>query len=135
MGAAGLIAGTEPKISVGRLHPRAEALAPRRTTHLCEFSDEDHFSKVIITGEICRPSFARPSPGFLDCGDLLDPTPIYRVTVAAEIRKALRSLPRGIVQDVTVEVISRGILLGPRIDPAEWFPRHGHGRLQRCRCD
>merc|ERR1711968_409683 len=35
-------------------------------------------------------------------------TPVYRVTVAKEIREALRALPNDRITDVTVEAITRG---------------------------
>merc|ERR1711871_1286208 len=35
-------------------------------------------------------------------------TPVYRVTVAKEIREALKALPNDRIMDVTVEAITRG---------------------------
>jgi len=92
-------------VRVGREYRIVTKLTYRTSSSVVD-SSKQYYSEIGFTTAVAVAPTIRVAPSTATTGSA--GTPVYRVTVAKEIREALKAIPNDRIPDVTVEALTRG---------------------------
>merc|ERR1719214_139590 len=92
-------------VRVGREYRIVTKLTYRTSSSVVD-SSKQYYSEIGFTTAVAVAPTIRVAPSTSTTGSA--GTPVYRVTVAKEIREALKAIPNDRIPDVTVEALTRG---------------------------